>query len=125
LLVGNAGDDVLDGGPGCDHIFAGPGNDTVEGGPGWSWWWTRPHAWRRAQAPRHAYAWGRVCERLHGGVGNDVVNGGAGREFISGGRDDDTLDEVAERTSCSPTRAAITPTAATATTSSGRCRART
>jgi Ca2+-binding RTX toxin-like protein len=92
LIAGNAGDDQLDGGPGCDHIFAGPGNDTVEGGPGWSWWWTRPRAWRRAQAPRHGHAWGVVCERLHGGVGNDVVNGGAGREFISGGRDDDTLN---------------------------------
>ena len=92
LLVGNAGDDVLDGGAGCDHIFAGPGNDTVDGGPGWSWWWTRPRAWRRNEAPRHAFAWSRVCERLHGGAGNDTVNGGPGREFISGGRDDDVLN---------------------------------
>jgi Ca2+-binding RTX toxin-like protein len=92
LIVGNAGDDQLDGGAGCDHVFAGPGNDQVQGGPGWSWWWSRPRAWRRAQAPGGRHAWGAICERLHGGPGNDTINGGAGREFISGGRDDDVLN---------------------------------
>jgi Ca2+-binding RTX toxin-like protein len=29
------------------------------------------------------------CERLHGGLGNDVSNGGAGRDFMSGGQGDD------------------------------------
>jgi Ca2+-binding RTX toxin-like protein len=70
LITGNAGVDNLNGGPGCDRIFAGPDDDTIAGGRGFSF--------RRFR-----------CERLHGGVGNDVSNGGAGRDFMSGGQGDD------------------------------------
>lgn len=87
LITGNAGSDRLDGGPGCDRIFAGPDDDAIDGGAGFSF--------RRFR-----------CERLHGGVGNDVSAGGVGRDFMSGGPGDDVQngDGGADRIFANPGR---------------------
>jgi Ca2+-binding RTX toxin-like protein len=68
---GGAGNDTLNGGPGCDRVFGGADNDTLDGGPGFSF-----HRFR--------------CERLFGGLGNDVSSGGPGRDFMSGGKGEDS-----------------------------------
>jgi RTX calcium-binding nonapeptide repeat (4 copies) len=98
LVTGNAGADNLNGGPGCDRIFAGPDDDRLAGGQGFSF---RRLARAPGSAGRGAILSGQAsgsagragfpyrCERLHGGLGNDISSGGSGRDFMSGGQGDD------------------------------------
>jgi Ca2+-binding RTX toxin-like protein len=64
-IFGEAGKDVLTGGPGSDNIDGGDGNDTLSGGLG--------------------------ADMLTGGAGNDGINGGDGNDTLVGGLGLDTL----------------------------------
>ncbi len=73
-IVGNAGNDVLNGTPGPDVIVAGAGDDTINGNGGDD----------------------RICadagnDLIDGGAGNDSVWGGSGADTIRGGTGDDLL----------------------------------
>src|SRR5687768_12706363 len=64
ILIGNGGDDGLDGDNGDDQLFGGTGNDFLDG-------------WRGD-------------DQLFGGPGNDVLYGYAGGDLMAGGAGDDT-----------------------------------
>ncbi len=64
-IVGDAGNDSLDGGAGDDYLAGNGGDDTLDGGAGDDW--------------------------LFGNGGNDTISGGAGDDFISGGAGNDIL----------------------------------
>jgi len=73
-LVGNAGNDTLNGTAGPDVIVGGAGNDTINGLGGDD----------------------RICgdagnDLINGGAGNDFVLGGSGADNINGGNNNDTL----------------------------------
>ncbi|WP_158511053.1 beta strand repeat-containing protein [Azospirillum thiophilum] len=63
--VGNASDNLIQGGSGNDMLSGGGGNDTLIGGEG--------------------------NNTLFGGDGNDMLSGGAGSDVLSGGEGNDTL----------------------------------
>lgn len=65
MLSGFGGDDTLDGGEGDDMLLGGEGNDTLMGGEG--------------------------DDELQGEAGNDVLNGGDGDDTLAGGEGDDVL----------------------------------
>jgi Ca2+-binding RTX toxin-like protein len=65
LVLGTAGNDVVDAGGGDDLIFAGSGNDIVDGGAG--------------------------DDEIHGGAGDDQLNGGEGDDTLYGEDGDDIL----------------------------------
>ncbi|MEO8470196.1 MAG: signal peptidase I [Chloroflexota bacterium] len=65
VIVGTAGDDVIDAGNGGDLVFGLGGNDTINGGNG------------------------KDC--LVGSDGNDILIGGNGKDVLLGGAGDDTL----------------------------------
>ena len=71
-LVGNDGNDSVDGGPGNDFVFGDAGNDTVLGGGGNDGLngWTGD-------------------DRLYGEAGNDYLDGADGIDFLDGGPDSD------------------------------------
>jgi Ca2+-binding RTX toxin-like protein len=63
LILGLKGDDTIDGGGGNDFILAGKGDDTIDGGDG--------------------------NDYINGGKGDDVITGGAGNDYLVGGKGDD------------------------------------
>ncbi|WP_293007701.1 hemolysin expression modulating protein [Nitrosomonas sp.] len=65
LIIGDALDNILTGGPGHDEIDGGAGNDTITGGAG--------------------------NGILNGGDGNDTLDGQEGTERLFGGNGDDIL----------------------------------
>lgn len=64
LIIGNGGNDVLNGLSGDDTLIGGAGNDNLNGGDG--------------------------DDTLEGGLGNDALNGGAGDDTLKGGLGTDT-----------------------------------
>jgi Ca2+-binding RTX toxin-like protein len=81
-LVGEAGDDRLNGGPSTNGIVGGTGNDVVRGGGGDD----------RVGGQSHddVVDGGPGDDSVDGERGDDVVRGGAGNDFLDGaaGRDD-------------------------------------
>lgn len=65
LIIGLKGDDVIDGGAGNDLIFGGKGDDTIDGGDG--------------------------HDVIFGGKGDDIIDGGDGHDLLIGGKGDDVL----------------------------------
>lgn len=65
LIMGNAGNDILNGGVGKDQVFGNAGDDNVSGGLG--------------------------NDTLIGGDGNDTIQGNAGADVIRGGSGNDTM----------------------------------
>jgi VCBS repeat-containing protein len=65
ILIGGAGNDLLDGGSGNDLLLGGAGNDTLKGRDG--------------------------NDILFGGLGNDMLEGGDGNDILVGGSGHDTL----------------------------------
>ncbi|MEP7157786.1 MAG: right-handed parallel beta-helix repeat-containing protein [Chloroflexota bacterium] len=65
IIIGSAGDDLLDGGSGNDLLLGGAGNDRLNGGSG--------------------------NDILLGGIGNDVLDGDDGHDILLGGSGDDFL----------------------------------
>jgi len=63
MIVGTAGDDVLQGTPERDVIWGGDGNDTITGSLG-----------------NDLLCGGPGADLVHGGRGNDIVDGGGGAE---------------------------------------------
>lgn len=82
-LVGNAGDNVLNGGSGNDIIRALAGADTVEGGAGSDRLFGN-------DGNDHLDG-GEDDDILEGGFGNDTLIGGSGADILRGEGDDDTL----------------------------------
>jgi len=70
VLLGGAGNDILNGGGGFDALFGGDGTDTVNGGGN--------------------------ADFLSGGAGDDSLNGGDGRDLLFGDAGNDTLDGGAD-----------------------------
>jgi VCBS repeat-containing protein len=66
IVIGGAGNDVLDGGGGNDLLLSGAGNDRLTGGSG--------------------------SDILLGGFGNDVLKGEDGSDILLGGSGDDCLN---------------------------------
>lgn len=66
LILGGRGDDQINGLAGNDLLIGGSGNDTVSGGDG--------------------------CDLLLGGSGNDTLDGGADNDLLLGGSGNDYLD---------------------------------
>lgn len=64
-IVGDAHDNILDGGNGNDRLIGGGGNDTLYGGAG--------------------------NDQLAGGAGNDLLDGGAGNDNLSAGDGDNDI----------------------------------
>ena len=67
------GDDLLEGGEGNDTLYGGLGNDTLAGGAG-----------------NDALQGGEGDDVLYGGPGDDVLRGAAGADRLSGGGGEDT-----------------------------------
>jgi hypothetical protein len=65
LIMGNAGNDILNGGVGKDQVFGNAGDDNISGGLG--------------------------NDTLIGGDGNDTIQGNAGADVIRGGSGNDTM----------------------------------
>lgn len=65
VLIGDAGDNLLQGGKGDDRLYGYDGDDFLEGGAGW--------------------------DNMEGGEGDDVLNGGDGVDPMWGGNGDDVL----------------------------------
>ncbi|WPC06763.1 peroxidase family protein [Pseudomonas benzenivorans] len=74
LIVGTAGDDVLNGTAFDDVIQGLAGNDILNG-----------------LAGNDVLEGGIGNDRLDGGTGNDVLNGGGGNDILIGGSGDDTM----------------------------------
>ncbi len=62
-LLGNAGDNAINGLGGNDTLIGNEGNDTLDGGAG--------------------------NDSLQGGIGNDILDGGAGSDYLLGGTGND------------------------------------
>lgn len=65
MLVGNAGDDVLDGGNGNDAMIDGAGSDTARGGNGDDWFF--------AALPQLIGGSSTDVDQFDGGAGSDTV----------------------------------------------------
>lgn len=74
LILGNQGNDSLDGGGGVDRILGGKDNDFINGGDG-----------------DDTLRGDLGNDTLVGGNGNDVLRGGRGDDLLQGGAGDDTL----------------------------------
>ena len=86
-LIGDAGDNVFQGGFGNDVIHGWDGDDTLMGnGVYWTHW----------DNPQDNY-WSRTFDgstdrdTIHGGAGNDFINGNAGADVLYGGSGNDTI----------------------------------
>lgn len=89
VIVGGSGDDLLDGGDGDDELSGGIGNDVLQGGDG-------ADVIRGGDGDDTASG-GDGDDVLDGQAGNDVLNGGEGDDRLSGGAGDDTLlDELGD-----------------------------
>jgi Ca2+-binding RTX toxin-like protein len=66
MLLGNSGNNALDGGSGNDTLDGGNGNDTLQGGSG--------------------------DDTVLGGLGDDMLSAGSGNDVLDGGDGADTLD---------------------------------
>ena len=77
-LIGNAGDNFLNGGDGRDVLIGGRGNDNLYGGP-------------TPDTPQNDdELWGGPGnDRLEGVDGDDLLVGGSGRDWLLGGRGND------------------------------------
>lgn len=65
LILGGSGGDTIDGNEGDDIVFAGSGDDVVNGSEG--------------------------NDAIDGGSGDDILDGGEGSDIVSGGDGDDTI----------------------------------
>ncbi|WP_146585251.1 nidogen-like domain-containing protein [Puniceibacterium confluentis] len=74
-IIGNASDELLEGGGGNDTIFGQGGNDTLLGG-----------------ADDDSMDGGIGDDSLDGGTGNDTLLGASGNDTLLGGEGDDSLD---------------------------------
>jgi Ca2+-binding RTX toxin-like protein len=74
-LIGNNGNNVLNGGAGNDLLVGGKGKDTLRGGAG-----------------DDVLDGGIGKDTLYGGAGNDLVSGGAGNDVINGDSRNDVLE---------------------------------
>jgi Ca2+-binding RTX toxin-like protein len=74
LLVGNGGDDTLEGGNGDDTLAGGQGNDLLDGG-----------------GDNDVLLGAQGKDTLEGGLGDDTLNGGAGNDTLHGGAGSDTM----------------------------------
>jgi Ca2+-binding RTX toxin-like protein len=74
ILIGGAGNDLLDGGSGNDLLLGGAGNDTLKGRDG-----------------NDILLGGLGNDVLEGGDGNDILLGGSGNDTLRGGEDNDLL----------------------------------
>ena len=91
-MVGEGGDDYLDGGAGDDSMSGGPGRDTLRGGDGNDELLGETDVDRMyGGAGDDTLRGGDGRDSLNGGDGNDRLEGGAGRDQLSGGAGDDTL----------------------------------
>lgn len=77
LLLGGAGDDILEGGSGNDVLDGGDGQDVLLGGDG-----------------QDALVGGEGDDQLDGGPGDDDLQGGAGNDQLLPGSGDDSMPEV-------------------------------
>ena len=68
LIIGNAGNDILNGGTGKDQLFGNAGNDTLSGGDG-----------------NDTLNGGDGSDQLFGNAGADTIRGGAGNDTMTGG----------------------------------------
>jgi Ca2+-binding RTX toxin-like protein len=73
-VLGEAGNDILFGGPDRDSLFGDEGDDTIYGGKG-----------------NDSARGGVGKNQLFGNQGNDTLIGGADNESLFGGTDDDSL----------------------------------
>lgn len=83
VLIGEDGTDTILGGRGGDTIIAGDGNDTVDGGRGADTVF--------GGDGNDVIDGGAGRDQLFGDDGNDVLNGSGGRDSLFGGDGDDTL----------------------------------
>ncbi|WP_347137580.1 calcium-binding protein [Paracoccus sp. SSK6] len=101
-----AGDEVIEGGPGADNLFGGTGNDTITAGAGDDWVQgdgtydaagadeIRGGAGNDSLAGQggHDIIWGdEGDDTIHGGEGQDTLFGGSGNDWLSGNDGDDVL----------------------------------
>ena len=80
-LIGNRGDDALDGGAAADRLDGGAGADTLNGGGGADD--------LRGDDGNDLLAGGDGADLLRGGEGDDSLSGGAGDDRLFGGKGDD------------------------------------
>jgi len=102
LIIGRAGNDVLDAGNKRDAVRGGPGNDAINGGDGGD----RIHG----GTGNDRLAGGEGRDRILGGPGDDGINGQAGHDLIRAGAGDDLIvanDGVRDWMSCGPGRDAV------------------
>lgn len=82
-LNGKGGDDNLDGGEGDDTLFGGAGNDNLVGGEG--------DDILNGEGGNDVLAGGEGDDTLSGGDGDDVLDGGEGNDTLDGGAGNDRL----------------------------------
>ena len=105
-VLGNAGNDQLDGSSGDDDVRGMRGNDRLSGGPG------DDHLAGGAgndsangDSGNDTVAGGTGWDSVAGRAGSDTLSGGKGRDGISGGAGNDAIDSrdgVRERVACGP-----------------------
>jgi Ca2+-binding RTX toxin-like protein len=74
LIIGNQGEDVINGSGGQDSLFGGQDRDLISGDPG-----------------NDSIFGNRDNDFLSGGEGNDLIFGGQGDDFIDGSQGNNTL----------------------------------
>lgn len=82
-LIGGIGQDSIDGGTGNDTISGGEGDDTIDGGDGRD---------RIAGGEGDdSISGGADVDYIYGGEGNDTLSGGTGNDIIYGGTGEDSI----------------------------------
>ncbi len=84
LLVGNGGNDFIDGGAGDDTLEGGDGNDAIFGGAG--------ENIIGGGKGNDQITGGANVDMVAGGDGNDTIAGGLGLDWLDGGAGDDVIN---------------------------------
>lgn len=91
-MIGDAGDDVLQGGQGVDRLHGGDGKDTIDGRGG--------DDRIRGNAAGDTIDGGKGRDDVRGGGGPDVIDGHSAADTLLGGRGFDRVDGSSGRDRC-------------------------